>query len=246
MNILEKIKALHAKANSAGTTEEEAAIFAAKVQELLVKHNLGEEVLNGPSVSSKIDRFDVKTPYNNKWRLYLAKAVAEMYFCKSGFWTVEYLDGSGKDFFHRFVGKEHNRLVAVEMFHYLEDTVIRLSKEYGHKLPKEKVAKARYEFEKGCGMHLAARVMMETLNAKKGNVTSSGAKIPNLPAIYSTELALVDEFLAENEDWDDAKKTKTKLDADGMAGVRAANGVSLNTQLTGTKSEDQLKIGEEK
>jgi hypothetical protein len=230
--IIELISNLNAKAKDKGTTEEEAANFAAKVQELLAKHNLDESVLltkEEKKARAPVGHEDVSTPYQNKWRKHLANSVGEMYFCRYVF--VKYDD---KTFAQRFVGKAHNRVVAVGMFQYLEATVVRLSKEYGRKLPKSYTLSEkneyRYEFEKGCGMQLACRIRLEINAAKEGKKANVG----NLPALYSTELAIVDEQ-REDDGRTQTKNTKTKLKGEAAyAGILAANDITWNSQINGS------------
>ena len=83
MTLIEKIRALAAKANDAACTEEEAASYAAKVQELLVENNLSEDVLNISVRQEKISKTYVRTPYNHMWRFQMAAAIADVYFCKA-------------------------------------------------------------------------------------------------------------------------------------------------------------------
>ena len=236
-DIIELIANLNAKAKDKGTAEEEAANFAAKVQELLAKHNLDESVLltkEERKAKAPVSHEDLDTPYKNKWRKHLAHSVAEMYFCRYVF--VEFNDIK-KTVAHRFVGKAHNRVVAIGMFKYLETTVVRLSKEYGRTLPSHYTLKqkneARYEFEKGCGMQLALRIRREINAAKEGKKANMG----NLPALYSTELAIVDEQRDDEDGRTTVKNTQTKLRGEAaMAGVLAANDITWNSQIHGSSN----------
>jgi len=226
-NIIEKIKKLLAKAKDSSVTEEEAIAYMNKAQELLSKHNLDMSSLQEEE-ESPIDRTVIETPYGHiKWRRELLTVVAQLFFCKGFILETNGKDRLGKNKIVRkfiFAGREHNRVIAISMFEYLCATVVRLSREYSSD------PKARYHFEQGCGRRLTVRVF-EKIMLANSPVANNGEK-SNLPALYSTELALIDDFMA-------GKKVttidghKVKFNVDSVAGYRAANGISLDNQLTG-------------
>jgi len=231
-SMIEKIKKLLAMSKDASVTEEEAMAFMNKAQLLLAAHNLDMSMVTEEAQEADMATMDktiYETSYGHiKWRQTLMGAVAKLFFCKGYINTSTEYGKTGN--LKRvakfvFVGKEHNRAIAISMFEYLEKTVVRLSRKFSSD------ATQRYHFEQGCGLRLTRRVY-DKIEAVVVGITPAGEK-SNLPALYSTELALVEEFLGDM-DW--AKKRKQRaiaLNSASMAGHHAANTISLDNQLGG-------------
>lgn len=225
-DIIEKIKKLNAKATDKATTEAEAALFMQKVQEMLAEHNLDMTTIDVEEDKAPIDEEDIETPYAHiKWRSTLLTMVAKLYFCEA------YRKTADKKFV--IAGKSHNRIVAVSMYNYLCATVVRLSRDFSSDTNK------RYHFEKGCGYRLTQRVFDEFEKVREPVQTNNPH---NLPALYKTELALVADFLAD-KGLVDARRKKTSYNQDAYAGYKAANSVSLNNQVSGSKDNKFLLGG---
>jgi hypothetical protein len=232
--IVEKIKKLQAKANDSATTEAEAMLFAAKVQELLTAHNLDGAVLDNSEEDEKaniIEQEQYGGSYQYPWRGTLAHQVGKLYFCKV-FNDISYGDnpyGNRKKTL-TFVGKKHNRAIAISMFQYLDSCVSRL-------------ARAHYNdrsdllaFERGCGLRLAARVAekYKELN-NRYNVTVDS----RLPVLYKTEMDLVDAHLQKLH----FTTNKRKYDLNSSAareGARAGDTISLDGQISGSPASQFL------
>jgi hypothetical protein len=224
-NVSEKMRKLFAKANDSSVTEEEALSYMNKVQELLAKHNLDMSSLEEKEEDIKMDKTILETPYGHiKWRRDLMCAVAKLFFCKGYILQGTALNSKGKvKDTNKFVfaGHEHNRQIAISMFEYLCKSVVRLSRDFSSD------TNTRYHFEQGCGYRLTIRVYNKI---DETNQPYQNGEKNNLPALYSTELSLVDDFLSDN-------KFKTmqnrRLNANNitMAGYRAADGISLNNQV---------------
>ncbi len=73
MNIIDKIRALRAKAEDSASTEAEAEAFATKVHQLMEKHYITEEQLNIKKADHIRHQFKMK--YACGWRRQLASAV---------------------------------------------------------------------------------------------------------------------------------------------------------------------------
>ena len=224
--VIERIRKLLAKANDASVTEEEALSYMNKVQELLAQHNLDVSSLEEKE-EINIDKTILETPYGHvRWRRELMTAVAKLFFCKGYLLQSNTINSVGHikpitKFV--FAGREHNRQIAVSMFEYLCKAVVRLSRDFSSD------TNARYHFEQGCGRRLTIRVHNKI---DETNQPIQHGEKSNLPALYSTELALVEDFLSYTK-FGKSSSHRMKVTANTMAGYAAADGISLNHQVSG-------------
>ena len=227
--IIDKIKALMAKANDSGATEAESLAFMNKALELLSKNNLAEKDLQADEIEVNIDETAYKMGADLSWFGSLANAVSKMYFCRSVSrkkWEV------GKKTpvnYYCFIGKEHNRLMAVSMFDYLMKSMHRLARAESDNV------KDQYEFKKGCATRLGMRIHAINEANIRPSVESGG-----LPALYNQELALVDDFMSGIKL---GTRNKTSIKANTNAfylGVNAGNNISLNNQINRRESSTLL------
>lgn len=130
MTIVEKIKALLAKASSTDN-EHEAALFLGKAHELMEKHQLDASDLetDDPIDGSKGPRANGGA--SPDWDFQLMFSVAAYFGCESiQCRTVE----EGKVVYRmNLVGRESARVTAIEMHKYLVKTVRRLGREHAAK-----------------------------------------------------------------------------------------------------------------
>ncbi len=227
--IIEKIKALMAKANDRGATEAESLAFMNKALEMLSKNNLEEKDLQAHEIEINIDETAYKVNADLSWFGRLANAVSRMYFCRSVSRSKYELGKKSATHYYCFVGKEHNRLMAVSMFDYLMKTMHRLARNASDNV------KDQYEFKKGCATRLGLRIHAINEANIKPSVESGG-----LPALYNKELALVDEFMS---DMNLGKRNKVGLKANTNAfylGVNAGNNISLNNQINARQGSTLL------
>lgn len=210
---------------SRGTeSEEEAMAFLAGAQRLLAKLNLTmDDLPKGEENPLKEENLFSKN--TNAWRNQLFYAVAEMYFCR--IYLTHVLDGKILRTIPVFIGKPHNISIAQSMCKYLEKTVLRLAKDFSDE------RKSRLRFEKGCGMRLAERIRLTTVSLRTEGDGSG------LPALYNTELTLVDDYI-DNLNLNKTKTKETKWNEDAAAGYRAAEGVHLGGQLGGSSNQHLL------
>lgn len=228
--LIDRVRKLFAKANDASVTEAEAMAYAAKAQELLEQHNLSLLDVSEDEKKEGIGRFTWAPKYADMpWRRIVSSWAAKVYMCKRIRTQMKIEVRGGKMAWrpaYILVGRQVNVEIAKSMIDYLFSTVVRLSKDYSS------VQKERHLFEAGCGLRLANRLReMYEASAVKPKAESS-----NLPALYSQELTLVEDWAKENMDLKDTKPAELKLDWMHSAnGAAAAEGISLSGQIAGRK-----------
>lgn len=231
--LIDRVRKLFAKANDASVTEAEAMAYAKKAQELLEQHNLSLLDLSEDEKKQGIGRFTWAPKYaNDGWRKLVAIAAAKVYMTKLIMTQMQVEVRGGKLAWRPafiLVGREANCEVARSMIDYLFTTVVRLSKDYS------KVQKERHLFEAGAGNRLVRR-LREMYQASAVQPESNGS---NLPALYSQELTIVEDWAKENIDG--MKPTKVKSSNTdfnhSIAGALAANNISLSGQIGADKKD---------
>jgi hypothetical protein len=241
------IAGLLSKANDKGVTEEESFSFLNKAQNLMAQYNLEKEEFSTEAEieaeEESIDKTFLDTSYGHiKWRRILVGAVAELFFCR-GF-IYDYSEGKSKKYRFCFIGKEHNRAVAISMFQYLEKTVVRLSRNYSKETLK------RYHFEQGCGHRLCSRIYTKIAAMKEpfkpenktnsDNLEMSSKDRTNLPALYSNELTLVENYMNGIPVKASRKQRQLKANTASVAGFRAAEGINFNNQISGNNKNNKM------
>jgi hypothetical protein len=233
IDYLTKIKKLFAKANDESLTEAEAELFMNKVQELLAEHNLTEADLkeeDKPGINETF--FPVSVDVS--WFRSLASVVAKMYFCKIYLRHKNVVGRKTQQTYYVFVGRDNNRYIAASMFDYLMKTMDRLALKFND-------AKSKYEYKKGCTMRLSYRVHEKTKEATKVNPLNPN----NLPALYSTELALVEDYMKESIKMN-GRTNKTSVNISNSAAMQGWNdggSVSLSQQMNGGSKAASVLIG---
>lgn len=224
-SLVRKIRALMAKAEGT-TNEHEAEAFAAKVQELLAKHNLSIDMMREEA------RDDVGVHYfNNEWKSPARKAlfwaVCRFYMCKgigpgrgSSTWTV--------------VGRKHNVVVAIEMSRYLVSTVLRLSNEHGKRTGA--TGAQVIDYRRGAFQRLSERLDQMRKDAVEAEAPKWNAdgNPGNLPALVTSEKALINAALAATGVKVVNKNIKITHKTDhAMAGRAAAENIGIQRQVHG-------------
>lgn len=227
MNIVEKIKALLAKAKSTDN-EHEAEIFLAKAYELMEKHQLGAEDLErddpvrGEATYRRADRGGVD------WDFHLLFAVAKYYGCK-GCRTNGWDSKTGKPYYEMdLVGRESAQITAIEMHKYLVSTVRRLGREKAHTIPVYNDDGYRIGYmnadqtARSIGNALRQRLYeLARLQERKDNAPTDAGK---------NALVTLDRVLAVyQERHPDATTIKGRYHTTGAA-RDIANGIGLNLQ----------------
>lgn len=240
--LIEKIKKLLAKGKDAGVTEAEALLYITKAHELLLANNLELAAIEREDVQVNIDETIIETPYGTiKWCQQLLLSISELFFCRFHLVSYNKITKKGsykvvKDFV--VTGREHNRSIVVSMYEYLTVTTRRLGLNYS------KEATPRYYFEHGCGMRLAGRVREKIASVRSPVVSGALTKEANtLPALYSTELALVDDYQNQKRGGKPMSfhlARQSRPTSDYFSGRQAANNISLDTQVGGQQKSSYL------
>jgi len=232
--LVTKIRKLMAKANDKSVTEAEAALFAAKVQELLVANGLsmgeiGEEKLDQGGVEDQTHADRWSSPA----RKILLRAVCRYYMCEVLVYTrLKQV---------KIIGRPHNVVVSMDMADYLIKTVVRLSNQYG----RENVGANVIDFRRGCMARLAERLIAELHKAKeaaKPEYKTTGNP-GNLPALFQSEERQVHEYVRSKFSVRYTKGKGLKQGSDAARGRAAADGISLHRQMGG--SAGRLAIGKD-
>lgn len=247
--LIEKLRKLRAKALDASLSEEESALYAAKVAELLAAHGLEMSVLEEKDRQDHVVHEMAEMMYADPWRRSLLVATCELYFCFS-FGDSWYDEKSGKVRRGRtIVGRPHNIVTAREMYAYLEQTTLRLARdyvqnhdgpfteydEYEDDEPREITARAaQIGFERGCGERLASR--LRTMKWDMMERKPKDQAVSGLPMLYKTELELSEQYARDKFSLKNARRSGSSINSHGRAGARAADGVGLSPQVaTSTK-----------
>lgn len=226
--LLDTIAKLKAKAE--GTNNEaEAALFAAKVAELLAKHNLDEAMLRARDADREQGPLG-KHPFGQRvpdaWRERILIGVAKLYQCQ----TMFHRKGSAVDQWSwQIVGREHNAIVAKAMAEYLFATVKRMAREYSP------VSREQKDYRKGAGDRLYHRLW--TMAEEQRKPTSSSGDATGTALMVVTEDQAIAEYLG------DIKQSKGKGHKYGEAsydGYEEAGRIGLNTQVKETRAERML------
>lgn len=132
MTIVEKIKALLAKAASTDS-QHEAEIFLAKAHELMEKHQLEAGDLETDDPINKETGATANGGASPDWDFQLMFPVAKYFGCKAcQVWSPVKTDGTftrSGQYWMEVVGRESARITAIEMHKYLVKTVRRLGRE---------------------------------------------------------------------------------------------------------------------
>jgi hypothetical protein len=213
--IQDRISKLLAKARGTDN-EREAAIFMAKAQEMLARHNLDEAELRARE--SRDDDPVGSQDYRDgvaKWRLTIAQGCAKLYFCS--------LLKSGRTI--QFVGKPHNTAVAISMTDWLCTVVKRMSREH----TGDRAMQA--DFQRGASIRLYQRLVELYREQNAPPPAAAGPTGNALVVLYRNEETAVADYLSSMNVRAGRKGRGMKLGAAAGAGMAAANTISLNKQV---------------
>lgn len=225
--LLDRIAKLQAKAN--GTTNQaEAELFAAKVAELLAKHNLDEAMLRARDADREQGPIG-KHPFGKRvpdaWRERIMSGVARLYFCRI---LITTRNGRADPHSWTFVGREHNAVVAKAMAEYLFATVKRMAREYSPYKAEQS------NFRKGAGDRLYNRLyeMAEAQRAEQPGGVNNGMAL----MVVTEDQALAD-YLGDVT----VVKSKTHKHGRGsQEGWEQAGRIGLTTQIKETRTERMI------
>jgi hypothetical protein len=240
--MIEKIKKLLAL--SASSNENEAALAAARVQEMLGKYNLTmldlKEELNDELVTDD-ETMIVTNVEPQVWQRSLRNAVAKLYFCMH-FYTPSKQKPPGRNWYyaydrHSYVGAQHNVTVAKLMSEFLVDTVNRFAKEQSKTVPQADRARFRTSFRNACSSRLCVRLYdkYEAARQKPADLTTG-----NMMVLYDETAAKLKEVFDKLKLQDKKQKLSAKEALGVAAGLRAGDEISLDTQIEGTKAASHM------
>lgn len=220
--IIEKIRKLHAKARSAAEigNEAEAAAFSAKVQELLVRHELemteveyAERHDDDAIDSLYYDPSDAggkRTKVRVAWQENLASVIARGFFCR-----ILVIPGSNRIV---FVGRKLHREMAVYVYSRLLHDVERMRKAARHEayVAGGRSKKATVGFNAAFHNHFVAAVaqrMREAARARDEELKQSG---------NGTAIIRLQDAHAAVQKWMDQRHTRPASGVSGRQGFNAA------------------------
>lgn len=239
-SIIEKIRKLRAVAERGKLGEAESALFAAKVAELLQEHGLSMSDIAEVDREDHVEDENFEMMYADPWRMSLFRSAEKLYFCYS--FATEFLVQGKLRKGRVIVGRPHNVATLRETYQYLEETTLRLARDYARdNVGSYDSARAcRIGFERGCGVRLAERLrdLYVQQSSSSAPPTATGG---NLPALYATELALAKNFAHEKYQLSSGRGRGSSINAHGLSGMRAADGVSLSAQVSGSTRGNLLK-----
>jgi hypothetical protein len=243
MNIVDKIKALLAKAASTDN-QAEAELFLAKAHELMEKHQLdaGDLEKDDPiAFEGYYQKGSTKAAPD--WDFMLIFNVARYFGCKA-IRTEKYIGGGKAQWVMDMVGRESARVTAKEMHAYLVATVRRLGRQAAEakEFPILEEYDGRY-YKTGKFMNAdqCARRIGNALRSRLGELASEmEAKSKAPTATGRNALVTVDRVLAiYNEKYPNSAPIRGTFSTTGKAREIAA-GIGLNNQVGGSST---LRLG---
>lgn len=200
--LIEKVRKLQALVERG--TEHEAILASEKILEILAKYNLDPAEIAKQAVENQVDGEYFIEKYNEQWRRTIIIATAKLYFCKGYFtsWTIPGTVSSKPQSAVRycFIGRETNRVIAVDMARHLVATVNRLANDGARQTVPGATSteRGRYvnTFRLACAIRLRERINFMVEQAKKGELTGTdGNKLPALRNLYEAEYTLAEQWL---------------------------------------------------
>ena len=185
--IIDKIQKLLALSKS--PNEHEAALAAAKAQELLATYNIDVTEIEAEEAKTSVTQ-DAVTSRRRAWQRVVRAAAAKMYFCEYYYTNYEAealhrKQGVAQYDLHFYVGEPHNIAVAKMMSEYLVTTVWRLAREGALAHPKQERNRYRKSFANACATRLRTRIFSRILKSSSAGVTThEGRNLPALASLY--------------------------------------------------------------
>lgn len=198
--VIGKVRKLLALANN-NSNEAEAQSATAKAMELLAAYNLDMAILNQtkPKDSKRDDKKRSGGLYS--WQRDLWYAVAELNFCR--YFFIRGLS-AGSKYEHQIIGRAENVIATELMSEYLQDTIERLTVEYGKRAfpGKSRFIRELIAYREGMAYRLADR--LRTLRAERIKAERDRAAAATAGYHGSNALVLADVIQTEqdlNEDY---------------------------------------------
>lgn len=178
---------------SKSPNEHEAALAAAKAQELLETYNLDMLTIEQHGGDrSRTKREDTKLAGGlYKWQRDIWRNVAELNFCM--YWSIKGLE-KGSKYEHRVLGRSTNILSTRLMAEYLEQTIERITREQYANDPKYYFSKAGIAYREGMADRISSR-----LQDRRHQQRREAKKTKSAAPSDSTALTVLDVEDAEND-----------------------------------------------
>lgn len=157
--IIERVQKLIRLSKDGGATEAEAALAAAKAQEIMAEHNLTMATLGDDNTDdAKRQKEEIKGFAMYNWQQELMRKVGEVNFC----WTdVHYSWGSGSRRTargYKIIGRAANVASTQVMFEYLRSTISRLALQEVGGDKSQLMSNWSVSFQKGCAAAIIERL----------------------------------------------------------------------------------------
>lgn len=231
--ILEKAKKLRNLSQDNACTPEEAASYAAMLQDLLFKHNLDESDLQDEEYTPVYERelidLGVSSPATKNWRASLYAAIAQFNFCKAILLPDKYI---------YLIGQEENRefvkYLYTQLESYLRKSQKAALKTFTKSLPFSVNAKEKTLWTKsfyiGAVNTIYTRLMLQnSMNIQEANNTNSGSGTALAIKVENALQDAVDNLVGKTKI---KEGRKTKINSNGLAsGAKAGNEATLNQSL---------------
>jgi len=215
--IIQKVQALLATANCAGASDQERETAMRFAHKLLVKHNMSMESID--AASNPREAQDLES-HGMVWARQIAKAVAELFFCKYYFSDVYRNDKTWLKKVnissHKFVGKQSNAITAKELSNYLINSTFREGSRRMKAEDELKPYQWRMDFCKGVSNEIQNRAYEMRRDAQKEN------EAPAAQSATGTSIVLADYYKAEAE----ANNEFIKKTVGELVSVRGSQGIS--------------------
>lgn len=258
--IVDIIAGLLSKTVANGCTEEEAALAAEKVHELLAAYNLSMadiQLEEGETFDTVRDN-DLMTSRAG-WVKGLMGEVARLYFChywyehfpatwvrKNGFDAnnISLLAGSHSREYvrHNFIGDRANTIVAKTMAIYLIRTVQDLCKEGAKAHPRSERVSYHHSFLNACSIRLCTRLKERRLSTQKDGIHEGTTNLPALLSTYEKANQVNDAFIQGLGIELKSRAISIQVNHSGGAndGYAAGNKIGLDQQVSGTKTAARI------
>jgi Protein of unknown function (DUF2786) len=197
--VIAKVRKLLAMAEG-NANENEAAVAAAKAQELLEAYNLDITIVNRRT--GKHAARDDKTRAGGlyKWQRELWNAIATMNFCKYYFYRGL---SAGSQYEHQLIGSKANVISTEVMGQYLEHTIERLARQWvnANRPGKSIFIKEAIAYREGVAANLSNRLWtLRYEHLKEQEAARKAERERNKAAGINTENALVLQDVINSEE----------------------------------------------
>lgn len=243
--IIERVRKLIALTASSNVAE--AALAADRAQALLLKYNLEMADVVQPPEHTKIIMDTELGTDEVPWRRTIAAAVAQLFFGRYFYTTVQGAHGQCVDR-HVFLGTKVNTASAKMMFQYLCEATHRLARDHAMKSENpDNVNAAYHSFAGGVARNLNSRIMSKVREQKSIDPIAAAPTATALivRTMHEQAQTLLDNWVTENlgsKALTVRSQATPRDEAAFAAGRKAGEGISLARQIS-EHNEKTLTVG---